>query len=125
MGTLTLKEQTLLAYYVFNFIEMKDTADIEVNDVVKEGLQGDYSTVLSELKAEGLADNSREDGQTRITNEGILYIDNTLHIQSESPEDNKLSYVKDSLLINETEFSHKTLKEYIYKQVGIDHFTIN
>ncbi|QFG00668.1 hypothetical protein PB01_18750 [Psychrobacillus glaciei] len=120
MGTLTLKEQVLLAYYTYNFLEEKAASMQELENTLKNALQNEYTKTLEDLKREGLVNNSQDDGKERTTNEGILYMDNTLHINSDATERNKLAYVKDSLLINEMVFSNGTLKEYIHKHVGID-----
>lgn len=120
MGKLTLKEQVLLAYYIYNFLEETVASMQELEGVIKSGLKDDYTKIVEELEKEELVNNSQEDGKERITNKGIMYMDNILHIQSEATERNKLSYVKDSLLINEMVFSIELLKEYIHKHVGID-----
>ncbi|WP_391118167.1 hypothetical protein [Psychrobacillus sp. L3] len=119
MGTLTLKEQALLAYYTYNFLEETAASMQELEDALKNGLQDNYTKIVEELKKEGLV-NSQEDGKEKTTNEAILYIDNTLLINSDATERNKLAYVKDSLQINEMVFSNDSLKEYIHKHVGID-----
>jgi hypothetical protein len=120
MEKLTLKEQVLLAYYIYNFLEETASSLQELEEVLKNSLKDDYSKNVEELEKEGLVNNSKEDGKERITNEGIIYMDNTLHIQSEATERNKLSYVKDSLLINEMLFSNESLKKYIHEHLGID-----
>ncbi|TQR16319.1 hypothetical protein [Psychrobacillus soli] len=120
MGKLTLKEQVLLAYYVYNFLEENEQTMLELENVLQDSLQENYAKAVKELKQEGLVDNAKEDDKERITNEGVLYIDNILHIQSESTDGNKLAYVKDNLLIYEIAFSEEKLKEFIYKHVAID-----
>ena len=119
MGKLTLKEQVLLAYYIYNFIEDNEQSMIELEQVLQDSLQENHAKALEELKQEGLVDSTKEDNKQRITNEGVLYIDNILHIQSESTDGNKLAYVKDNLLIYEIAFTEDKLKAYVYKHVGI------
>lgn len=119
MERLTVKEQTLLAYYVCNFLERG--SDISLSKVLKEGLGDRLSTIQKELTQKGLL--SKEDKM--ITNEGILYMDNTLHIQSDATERNKLAYVKDSLQINEIELSEPALKQYIHQNIGIEEPSIH
>lgn len=119
MGKLTLKEQVLLAYYIYNFIEDNEQSRRELENVLQNSLQENYTKALEELTQEGLVDSTTEDGKKRITNEGVLYIDNILHIQSESTDGNKLAYVKDNLLTYEIAFSKDELKAYVYKHVGI------
>ena len=119
MGKLTLKEQVLLAYYIHNFLEDTEQTMIELEHVLQDSLQEKYAKTVEELKGEGLVDNAKEDQKERITNEGVLYIDNILHIQSESTDGNKLAHVKDNLLTYEIAFTVEKLKEYIYKNVGI------
>ena len=119
MAKLTLKEQVLLAYYIYNFLEDSEQAMRELENILQDSLQENHVKSVEELQREGLVDSSKEDGKERITNEGVLYINNILHIQSESTDGNKLAHVKDSLLTYEIAFTEETLKEYIYKNVGI------
>ncbi|GGA38481.1 hypothetical protein [Psychrobacillus lasiicapitis] len=119
MAKLTLKEQVLLAYYIYNFLEDTEQAMRELENILQDSLQENHVKSVEELQREGLVDSSKEDGKERITNEGVLYINNILHIQSESTDGNKLAHVKDSLLTYEIAFTEETLKEYIYKNVGI------
>lgn len=119
MGKLTLKEQVLLAHYIYNFIEDKEQSRRELEQVLQDSLQENYTKALEELGQEGLVDSTTEDGKQRITNEGVLYIDNILHIQSESTDGNKLAYVKDNLLTYEITFTKDELKAFVYKHVGI------
>ncbi|SES30747.1 hypothetical protein [Psychrobacillus sp. OK032] len=119
MGKLTIKEQVLLAYYINNFLEESEQAMMELEHVLRDSLQENYVKAVEELQEEGLVDSAKEDEKERITNEGVLYIDNILHIQSESTDGNKLAHVKDNLLIYEIAFTVENLKEYIYKNVGI------
>ncbi|TQR21660.1 hypothetical protein [Psychrobacillus vulpis] len=119
MGRLTIKEQILLAYYVYNFEEDSEESMKELEGVI-DSIQNGHKEVLYELEREGLISRAQEDNKRRITNEGILYIDNILNIQSYAIEGNKLAYVKDSLLINEIDISADPLKEYIYQHVGIE-----
>ncbi|MFJ8063575.1 hypothetical protein ACIQYS_02960 [Psychrobacillus sp. NPDC096426] len=119
MEKLTLKEQVLLAYYIYNFLEDNEQAIMELEHVLQDSLQENYAKAVEELEHEGLVNSEKEDDKERITNEGVLYIDNILHIQSESTDGNKLAHVKDSLLIYEISFTVEKLKEYIYKHLGI------
>ncbi|MDI2585735.1 hypothetical protein OR571_00950 [Psychrobacillus sp. NEAU-3TGS] len=119
MAKLALKEQVLLAYYIYNFLEDTEQAMRELENVLQDSLQENYAKSVEELQQEGLVDSAKEDNKERITNEGVLYIDNILHIQSESTDGNKLAHVKDNLLTYEIAFTEEKLKEYIYKNVGI------
>lgn len=119
MGKLTLKEQVLLAYYIYNFLKDNEQAMMELEHVLQDSLQENYAKAVEELEQEGLVDRAKEDDKEHITNEGVLYIDNILHIQSESTDGNKLAHVKDNLLIYEITFTEEKLKEYVYKYVGI------
>ncbi|WP_144510770.1 hypothetical protein [Bacillus sp. FJAT-22090] len=123
MAKLTLKEQVLLAYYVYNFIEDTEQSMKDLEHVMRASLQDNYTKAEEELKQEGLVNQKPEDDKEHITNEGVIYIDNILHIQSESTDGNKLAYVKDSLLTYEIAFTDDQLKNYIYKHVGIDQVT--
>ena len=72
MGKLTLKEQVLLAYYIYNFIEDNEQSMIELEQVLQDSLQENHAKALEELKQEGLVDSTKEDNKQRITNEGVL-----------------------------------------------------
>lgn len=116
MGKLAEKEQTLLAYYVCNFLEKSDRNIDDLGDVLKKALGNSLATIQGELNDRGLV----SDHDRMITNEGILYLDNLLHIPSDAVERNKLAYVKDNLLTYEIELSVQEIKEYIHKHVGIE-----
>lgn len=116
MGELVEKEQTLLAYYICNFLEKNEKNADELGEVLSKALGSNLTEIQDELNDKGLL----SDHDKMITNEGILYIDNILHIQSDAVEGNKLAYVKDNLLTYEIELSVPEIKEYIYKHVGIE-----
>ena len=116
MGKLVEKEQILLAYYVCNFLEKNDENANELGEVLTNALGDNLTSIQGELNDIGLL----SDHDRMITNEGILYIDNILHIQSDAVERNKLAYVKDNLLTNEIELSVPEIREYIHKHVGIE-----
>ncbi len=116
MGRLVEKEQILLAYYVCNFLEKNDKNADELGEVLTKALGDNLTSIQEALNNKGLL----SDHDQMITNEGILYIDNILHIQSDAVERNKLAYVKDNLLTYEIELSVPEIKEYIHKHIGIE-----
>lgn len=116
MGKLVEKEQILLAYYVCNFLEKNDKNTDELGEVLKKALGNTLESIQGELNDKGLL----SDHDRMITNEGILYLDNILHIPSDAVERNKLAYVKDNLLTYELELSVPEIREYIHKHVGIE-----
>jgi len=116
MGRLVEKEQILLAYYVCNFLEKNDKNAEELGEVLTKALGDNLTSIQDALNNKGLL----SDHDQMITNEGILYIDNILHIQSDAVERNKLAYVKDNLLTYEIELSVPEIKEYIHKHIGIE-----
>ena len=116
MGKLVEKEQTLLAYYVCNFLEKDEKNIDELGEVLTKALGDRLTGIQGELNDKGLL----SDHDQMITNEGILFIDNLLHIQSDAVERNKLAYVKDNLLTYELELSIPEIRDYIHKQVGIE-----
>lgn len=116
MGRLVEKEQILLAYYVCNFLEKSDKNADELGEVLTKALGDNLTSIQEALNNKGLL----SDHDQMITNEGILYIDNILHIQSDAVERNKLAYVKDNLLTYEIELSVPEIKEYIHKHIGIE-----
>lgn len=116
MGKLAEKEQILLAYYVCNFLEKNDENANELGEVLTTALGDNLTSIQGKLNEQGLL----SDHDRLITNEGILYIDNILHIQSDAVERNKLAYVKDNLMTYEIELSVPEIKEYIHKHVEIE-----
>lgn len=116
MGKLVESEQVLLAYYVCNFLDKNDKNEDELREVLKQALSDKLTSIQSELTDKGLL----SDHDRMITNEGILYLDNILHIQSDAVERNKLAYVKDNLLTYEIELSVPEIKEYIHRHVEIE-----
>lgn len=122
MAKLTVKEQILLAFYALNFQEDKDVPIKELTDILDRDVD-DASQLIGELEGKGLVGYIEGDDKQSITNEGIIYIDNILHVHSEATERNKLTYVKNSLLINEIELSVLQLRKYINKYVGIKDVT--
>lgn len=116
MGKLVEKEQVLLAYYVCNFLEKNDKNEGELSEVLNNALGEDLTGIQTELNDKGLL----SDHDRMITNEGILYLDNILHIQSDAVERNKLAYVKDNLQTYNIELTVPEIKEYIHKHVGIE-----
>lgn len=116
MGNLTRTEEALLAYYICNFLDNKEESFRELGEVLKKVLGEEVNQMNEKLHNAGLVSNINY----QITNEGIMYIDNVLHIQSDATERDKLDYVKNSLLINEMHISVEELKEYIHKNVGIE-----
>lgn len=116
MGKLIEKEQILLAYYVCNFLEKNDENANELGEVLTKALGENLNSIQADLNDKGLL----SDHDRMITNEGILYIDNILHIQSDAVERNKLAYVKANLLTYEMELSIPEIREYIHRHVGIE-----
>lgn len=116
MGKLLEKEQVLLAYYVCNFLVKNENNEGELREALKSALGDNLSRIQTELNDKGLL----SDHDQMITNEGILYLDNILHIQSDAVERNKLAYVKDNLQTYDIELTLSEVKKYIYKHVGIE-----
>ena len=75
---------------------------------------------VQEVQKELVQDGFLKEQEQEITTEGTLHIDSILHIQSYATERNKLAYIKDSLQINEIEFTIEPIRDYIYKNVEMD-----
>ena len=116
LGKLVEKEQVLLAYYVCNFIDKNAENVDELGEYLTRAFGDNLTEIQETLNEKGLL----SDHDRMITNEGILYIDNILHIQSDAVERNKLAYMKDNLLTYEIELSVPEIREYVYKHVGIE-----
>ncbi|MCP3762266.1 hypothetical protein NLX67_07675 [Domibacillus sp. A3M-37] len=121
---LPIKEQVLLAYYVQYYLENKPDVMYELHERMSENMEpAVYEIAMNDLFDQGLINGLEKirhydetDGQIikpMITNEGILYINNVLNIQSYASDGNKLEYVKNSLTTSGLELSIPIIAEYI------------
>ncbi|OES45199.1 hypothetical protein [Domibacillus iocasae] len=121
---LPIKEQVLLAYYVQYYLENKPAVMYELHERMSENMKpAVYEIAMNDLFDQGLINGLEKirhydetDGQIikpMITNEGILYINNILNIQSYASDGHKLEYVKNSLTTSGLELSIPIIEEYV------------
>ncbi|ANU08955.1 hypothetical protein A1A1_10466 [Planococcus antarcticus DSM 14505] len=125
MKKLQDKEQILMAYYA-QYFKGASLEDIkQLNQQLSEGIGVErYETAMKRLKEEGLIfgmeeveARQKEDGvdSPMPTNEGMLYVNNALNLQSEAVEDHQLDYLKNNLKTSNLNFTLETVETYIYK----------
>lgn len=127
MKELQDKEQILIAYYAQYFkgatLEDVKKLDKRLSDAVGEDR---YKKAMKELEDEGLVfgiekaeARKKEDGvdSPMATNEGMLYVNNALNLQSESVEDHQLDYLYNNLKTSGLEFTLKPVEEYVMEVI--------
>ncbi|MBT2581323.1 hypothetical protein [Planococcus sp. ISL-109] len=122
MKELQEKEQVLMAYYAqyykgATFEEVK-----QLDASLSEGISEErYAEAMEELKAEGLVrgleavEQQEQEGvdTPMATNEGMLYINNVLNLQSDAVEDHQLDYLQKNLETSHLELTLAPVKTYI------------
>ncbi|MFC4711428.1 hypothetical protein [Planococcus dechangensis] len=122
MKNLQEKEQVLMAYYAqyykgATFQEVK-----QLDSTLSEGIgEEQYGKLMEELKAEGLVrglqavEQQEQEGvdTPMATNEGMLYINNVLNLQSDAVEDHQLDYLQKHLETSHLELTLSPVKTYI------------
>lgn len=127
MKELLDKEQILIAYYAQYFkgatLEDVKKLDERLSEAIGEER---YRKAVKELEDEGLIyglekaeARKREDGveSPMATNEGMLYVNSTLNLQSESVEDHQLDYLKNNLETSRLEFTLEPVEEYVMEVI--------
>lgn len=125
-GQLQDKEQILMAYYT-QYYTAATTEDVQALDArLAEGIGTEpYKKAMEELKKEGLVNGldeiQKEDGEgpplPMATNEGMLYINNTLNLQSDAVEDHQLDYLDNHLKTSGLELTLEPVKAYIEETI--------
>jgi len=126
---LPVAEQVLLAYYVQYYLHNKPNVMYELHERMSENMKpAVYEIAMNELFDQGLINGLEKirhydetDGHVikpMITNEGILYINNILNIQSYASDDNKLQYVQNSLSTSGLELSVPVIADYIQEEAA-------
>ena len=122
MNELQDKEQVLMAYYV-QYYKGASLDDIqELNRRLSEGIgEEKYKEAMDELKDQGLihgletVEERNQDGvdSPMATNEGMLYINDVLNLQSDAVEDHQLVYLAKHLETSHLELTLEPVKSYI------------
>lgn len=126
MNELTEKEQVLMAYYA-QYYRGASREDVKGLDArLSEGLgQERYAKVMKELQDEGLVIGMEEvekrNGEgvpaPMATNEGMLYVNNTLNLQSDAVEEHQLDYLENHLETSGLELTLEPVKSYIEEAI--------
>ncbi|MEZ0480075.1 hypothetical protein [Planococcus sp. SSTMD024] len=122
MNELQEKEQVLMAYYAQYYKGASLEEIQELDRRLSEGIgEGRYKEVMGELKEQGLVhglETVKERNQDGVdspmaTNEGMLYINDVLNLQSDAVEDHQLDYLAKHLETSHLELTLEPVKAYI------------
>ncbi|HSP23322.1 MAG TPA: hypothetical protein VLQ20_13455 [Planococcus sp. (in: firmicutes)] len=126
MTELLDKEQVLMAYYA-QYYRGASTDEVKALDArLSEGLgQERYTELMKELIDEGLAIGIEEVEKREqqgvpapmATNEGMLYINNVLNLQSDAVEEHQLDYLQNHLETSGLELTLEPVKSFIREAV--------
>ena len=122
MKELQDKEQILMAYYT-QYYRGAATEDVKALDGrLAEGIGKErYQKAMQELLDEGLIIGLEEVEKRNAegvpapmaTNEGMLYVNDTLNLQSDAVEDHQLDYLENNLETSGLELTLEPVKSYI------------
>ncbi|WKA51460.1 hypothetical protein QWY22_02290 [Planococcus liqunii] len=120
------KEQVLLAYYV-QYYRGATTEEVKaLHQRLKEEIGSErYEKAMAALQEEGLVNGMEqvEQGETEgapvpmATNEGMLYINDTLNLQSYTVEEHQLDYLENNLKTSNLEFTLEPVKAYVEESI--------
>ncbi|WP_416143951.1 hypothetical protein [Planococcus koreensis] len=126
MAELMDKEQVLMAYYAQYYREASTDEVRKLDARLSEGLgEARYAELMEELIDEGLAigmeevEKREQQGSPApmATNEGMLYINNVLNLQSYAVEEHQLDYLKNHLETSGLELTLEPVKSYIQEVI--------
>jgi hypothetical protein len=120
------KEQVLLAYYV-QYYRGATTEDVKALDqrlsqeIGKERYDEAMNALLEEgliIGIEGVEQREKEGAPAPMaTNEGILYIHDTLNLQSYTVEEHQLDYLENNLKTSNLEYTLEPVKAYVEESI--------
>lgn len=126
MKELLDKEQVLMAYYAqyykgATFDEVKALDGRLAEGIGKER----YEKAMKELQDEGLVigieEVEKRNGEgvpaPMATNEGMLYINDTLNLQSDAVEEHQLDYLENNLETSGLQLTLEPVKSYIHEAI--------
>lgn len=126
MAELMDKEQVLMAYYAQYYREASTDEVRKLNARLSEGLgEARYAELMEELIDEGLAigmeevEKREQQGSPApmATNEGMLYINNVLNLQSYAVEEHQLDYLQNHLETSGLELTLEPVRSYIQEVI--------
>lgn len=120
------KEQVLMAYYT-QYYKGADFEDIKQLDrhLSQEIGEERYAEAMKQLEEEDLIfgmkqvearEKSGEDSPM-ATNEGMLFVNDILNLQSDAVEDHQLDYLENYLKTSNLKFTLTPVENYIYKTI--------
>ncbi|MFP3323060.1 hypothetical protein R0K05_08120 [Planococcus sp. SIMBA_160] len=122
MNELQEKEQVLMAYYAQYYKGASLEEIQELDRSLSQGMeQPKYKEAMDELKNQGLVhgletvEERHRDGvdSPMATNEGMLYINDALNLQSDAVEDHQLDYLAKHLETSHLELTLQPVKAYV------------
>ena len=126
MEELNDKEQVLMAYYT-QYYKGASFDDIKKLDrhLSREIGEDRYAAAMKELQDEGLifgmeqveAREEAGEDSPMATNEGMLYVNDILNLQSYTVEDHQLDYLENNLKTSNLKFTLEPVETYIYKTI--------
>lgn len=126
MKELENKEQVLIAYYT-QYYKGASFEDIKQLDrhLAKSVGEDRYTAAMQELKDEGLifgieqVEEREKEGQDSpmATNEGMLYVNSILNLQSDAVEEHQLNYLENNLKTSNLKFTLEPVETYVYKTI--------
>lgn len=126
MEELQNKEQILIAYYTqyYKGASFEDIVQLDQH-LLQEVGEERYSAAMQELADEKLifgieqVKDRQKKGQDSpmATNEGMLYVNDILNLQSDAVEDHQLDYLENNLKTSNLKFTLEPVEAYIYKTI--------
>ena len=120
------KEQVLLAYYV-QYYRGAATEDVKALDqrlseeIGKERYEKAMNMLLEEeliIGMDQVEEREKEGAPAPMaTNEGMLYINDTLNLQSYAVEEHQLDYLENNLKTSNLEFTLEPVKAYVEESI--------
>jgi hypothetical protein len=126
MKDLQNKEQILMAFYTQYYKGATLEEVRALNDRLSEGIgEEEYDKAMDALKEEGLivgleeVEKREKEGvdTPMATNEGMLYINDVLNLQSDAVEDHQLDYLEKNLETSGLQLTLEPVKSYIEETI--------
>lgn len=127
MKELEEKEQILLAYYTqyYKGATLKEIKQLDER-LSEEIGEERYTEAMKALQDEGLifgmekVEEREKEGvdSPMATNEGMLYINDVLNLQSYAVEDHQLGYLENNLKTSGLELTLESVKSYVYETIN-------
>ena len=126
MEELNDKEQVLMAYYTQYYKGANFDGIKKLNQYLSQEIGEErYGAAMKELEDEGLifgmeqveAREKAGEDSPMATNEGMLYVNDILNLQSYTVEDHQVDYLENNLKTSNLKFTLEPIETYIYKTI--------